>query len=126
MAKPYSVFMYYETDGDAGYYDIALFSTRALAEAYQIQKNDAYGKVDEIKVDARAPESPYSDPICPDCGGEMVSRKGKYGIFWGCKKYPRCSGTRDSEGKSKEDREREKAEKEQPEPIDPQFRFRKG
>ncbi|MEO0289591.1 MAG: topoisomerase DNA-binding C4 zinc finger domain-containing protein [candidate division WOR-3 bacterium] len=33
-------------------------------------------------------------PSCPVCGGEMVKRKGKTGLFWGCKKYPQCRGTR--------------------------------
>lgn len=44
---------------------------------------------------------------CPDCGGEMTPRKSQFGIFWGCKKYPKCKGTRDVNGMSKEDREAE-------------------
>lgn len=28
----------------------------------------------------------------------MVSRKSKYGVFWGCKDYPNCDGTRDNMG----------------------------
>jgi len=123
MAKPYSVFMYHETDGDAGSYEITLFSTKAKAEAYQIEKHSAYGQVDEIKVDEKVPDSPYTEPMCPECDGPMISRKGQFGTFWGCKKYPICRGTRDSEGKSKEDRRREK-EKEV-EPIDEKFRFRR-
>ena len=43
--------------------------------------------------------------LCPDCDGEMVSRTGQYGVFWGCKAYPKCKGTRDSMGRSKADRE---------------------
>ena len=35
----------------------------------------------------------------------MISRKGAYGIFWGCRAYPQCKGTRDSMGRSKADRE---------------------
>jgi len=44
---------------------------------------------------------------CPECKGPMVSRKNhKDGSrFWGCKDYPRCKGTRDSMGMSKEDRQ---------------------
>lgn len=121
----YSVWMYYETDGDAGAYDITLFSTKAKAEAYQIQKNDAYGRVDEIKVDDKVPASPYSAPLCPECDGEMVSRKSQYGTFWGCKKYPKCKGTRDSEGRTKEEAKIAR-EKERPEPIDEHYRFGKG
>ena len=51
---------------------------------------------------------------CPDCDGPMVSRTGKFGVFWGCKAFPNCKGTRDSMGRSKADREawkREKAQK---------------
>jgi ssDNA-binding Zn-finger/Zn-ribbon topoisomerase 1 len=45
---------------------------------------------------------------CPDCGSEMISRSGKYGIFWGCKSYPQRKGTRDSMGRSKADRDAER------------------
>jgi DNA topoisomerase-1 len=27
---------------------------------------------------------------CPECGGELVRRKGKYGTFVGCANYPKC------------------------------------
>jgi ssDNA-binding Zn-finger/Zn-ribbon topoisomerase 1 len=49
--------------------------------------------------------SAYESVKCPDCGGEMISRTGKFGVFWGCKDFPRCKGTRDSEERSKADRE---------------------
>lgn len=52
----------------------------------------------------------YEEVLCPDCNGPMVSRTGQYGVFWGCKKYPECKGTRDSQGRSKADRAREKGE----------------
>lgn len=32
--------------------------------------------------------------LCPQCGAEMVRRKGKYGEFYGCSNYPGCRGTR--------------------------------
>lgn len=28
---------------------------------------------------------------CPACGGEMVQRNGRYGTFYGCSNFPRCS-----------------------------------
>lgn len=49
--------------------------------------------------------------VCPDCGGEMLSRTGPYGVFWGCKEFPKCKGTRDSLGRSKADREAYKKQK---------------
>ena len=45
--------------------------------------------------------------LCPDCGAKMVPRNSKHGKFWGCPNYPKCTGTRDSMGMSREDREKE-------------------
>lgn len=46
--------------------------------------------------------------LCPDCGGPMVSRKnGKDGtVFWGCGRFPKCTGTRNTDGEAKHDKAR--------------------
>lgn len=46
------------------------------------------------------------DLTCPDCGGAMVSRANKTTgqRFWGCKDYPKCRGTRDTDGNSAAER----------------------
>jgi hypothetical protein len=31
---------------------------------------------------------------CPDCGGKLVLRTGKYGKFLGCSNYPKCKHTK--------------------------------
>lgn len=31
--------------------------------------------------------------ICPRCGGVLVERRGKYGRFYGCSNYPKCTFT---------------------------------
>ena len=54
----------------------------------------------------------YENVKCPDCEGPMISRTGKFGTFWGCMKFPACKGTRDSNGRSKQDREEYKIKKE--------------
>ena len=28
--------------------------------------------------------------ICPRCGGQLVEKRGRYGMFTGCANYPRC------------------------------------
>lgn len=28
--------------------------------------------------------------ICPQCGGHLILRRGKYGSFYGCSNYPKC------------------------------------
>lgn len=46
---------------------------------------------------------------CPKCGGPMVSRlnKAERRRFWGCKKFPKCTGTRDTDGNAPHERERQ-------------------
>jgi ssDNA-binding Zn-finger/Zn-ribbon topoisomerase 1 len=36
---------------------------------------------------------PDKAPFCPACGVRMVERRGPYGPFFGCKKYPDCEET---------------------------------
>ncbi len=31
--------------------------------------------------------------VCPKCQGAMVSRKSKFGPFYGCSNYPKCTQT---------------------------------
>ncbi len=31
--------------------------------------------------------------VCPQCGGGLAKRKGRFGEFYGCKNYPRCTYT---------------------------------
>lgn len=48
-------------------------------------------KIPEIKVE----EKPKKETdICPGCGGKLKYRSGRYGKFWGCSNYPRCTYTR--------------------------------
>ena len=110
-------------------------TTRPDVEAYTalIKKRDNLKETIRdligIKEEPEVMEEPkpvLEDVECPDCGSRMISRKNsKNGdMFWGCSKYPKCRGTRDSEGKSREDREKEK--REQPIAIDERYRFRRG
>ena len=39
----------------------------------------------------RQTQSELKDGICPRCGGKLIERKGKYGPFWGCSNYPKCT-----------------------------------
>lgn len=31
--------------------------------------------------------------ICPECGGQLIQRNGKFGSFYGCSNYPKCKFT---------------------------------
>lgn len=32
---------------------------------------------------------------CSECGGTMVEKNGRYGVFYGCESYPKCKHTID-------------------------------
>lgn len=57
------------------------------------EKTNSTLETKEIKTLERTTED-ISIPICPKCGSKMVLRKGRYGKFYGCQRYPRCKGTR--------------------------------
>ncbi len=42
--------MYYETDGDSGYYAIELFATEAGAVNWKRQQKSAYGRIKRVKI----------------------------------------------------------------------------
>ena len=39
-------------------------------------------------------EQKIASGICPQCGGRIVPRSGRYGSFYGCSNYPKCRFTR--------------------------------
>ena len=50
-----------------------------------------------IKEGQPAPVEFGSQP-CPHCSSKMILRKGRYGKFYGCSKYPYCKATRQVSG----------------------------
>lgn len=52
-----------------------------LKEFFDHLENSAK-KFDDVKK--------TSQKICPECGKQMVIRKGPHGPFWGCTGYPKC------------------------------------
>jgi DNA topoisomerase-1 len=57
------------------------------------------------------PEEPLT---CPDCGGEMTLKNGRFGPYFGCSAYPRCSFVANLRGEAKK-----RAEIESPRPVRP-------
>ena len=50
--------------------------------------------VSTIKTQISDKKENIKNGICPRCGGQLIERKGKYGIFMGCSNYPKCRYTR--------------------------------
>ena len=38
-------------------------------------------------------EATVSEQACPQCGGELVLKEGRWGRFWACTKFPECKTT---------------------------------
>ncbi|MBC2724269.1 NERD domain-containing protein [Desulfosporosinus sp.] len=72
------------------------------------QKEEIYSKLLALNVSDKEARTQHVEGIhkkkakvanqvsansCPKCGGELITRKGKYGDFKGCKNYPKCRFT---------------------------------
>jgi restriction system protein len=44
------------------------------------------------------PLAPSLDPECQDCGAPMQRKRGRFGPFWGCTRYPDCKGSQPIDG----------------------------
>ncbi len=69
--------------------DMPLDNEKAMKEQAQSFIN---GSVDE-KIDYyEYYKKKYNleNMICPECGGTLIKRDGKYGPFYGCSNYPKC------------------------------------
>jgi len=51
--------------------------------------------VRNIKAEIKDNKEKISNRICPKCGGVLVERNGKRGVFLGCSNYPKCRYTSD-------------------------------
>lgn len=49
--------------------------------------------IEQAKMDSNSPQTSEQIKVCPMCGSPMVLRKGKFGNFFGCMRYPNCKGT---------------------------------
>lgn len=55
-----------------------------------IYKDNRRNHVDMIKTTVKTEKTSVANNICPKCGGKLVERNGKYGVFKGCSNFPKC------------------------------------
>lgn len=60
---------------------------------------------------------PEEDLVCPDCGGALNMRTGRFGPYFGCAKYPRCRFVSNLRGEAKKRAEAEMPSPARPKPI---------
>ena len=53
-------------------------------------KEERREHVKNIRTKIREDKEKIDNMICPKCGGNLVTRNGKYGPFIGCSNYPKC------------------------------------
>lgn len=53
-----------------------------------IKTNFAHNR--DIKKKQKENKNKINANICPQCGGDLVIRNGKYGVFKGCANFPKC------------------------------------
>lgn len=64
-----------------------------------LTKYTSYSREEEVahKREVREIQSRRQERIaagrCPNCGGDLVERRGTYGTFWGCSNFPKCRYT---------------------------------
>jgi restriction system protein len=68
-----------------------------FAEDKPIELIDGYKLLDYIKmsgIDNKEYFNNTKEEKCPECGGTLVEKSGKYGRFFGCSNYPKCKYTK--------------------------------
>lgn len=51
--------------------------------------------VKQVRIEERQTiERKYDPTICPDCGGKLIEKNGRNGMFIGCSNFPKCRYTR--------------------------------
>jgi DNA topoisomerase-1 len=57
-------------------------------------KRGVTGEIELLSRDAQLDTTPVPDVTCDMCGGPMIMRRGRFGNFLACTRYPECKGTR--------------------------------
>ena len=64
--------------------------TRAKKRVYLVAVNNKESRFYKEIANSSGGQRRSNRPItCPICGGDMVLRKGKYGLFYGCSNFPK-------------------------------------
>lgn len=67
--------------------------TYILTESSIRDKRHKKEHINKVKQTVAIRDEKIMSGICPQCGGKLVEREGKYGKFVGCSNYPNCKFT---------------------------------
>jgi hypothetical protein len=80
--------------------DLLVRTVEAYEKVKKIEEVKHYGLLEERSSHnktggySKKPKWREGDPVpaCPICSGAMNRLSGQYGPYWGCQKYPNCTG----------------------------------
>ena len=67
------------------------FYRRRLLEVISTREADRKKHLDNVHRQKERRDTMVDKGLCPLCGGKLVLRNGKYGQFYGCSNYPKCT-----------------------------------
>ena len=70
----------------------SIITASRVTKDYRVIVEDV-DHIHNTKKAERDTNNKIAEGVCPKCGGKLVMRNGKYGKFWGCTNYPRCTFT---------------------------------
>lgn len=74
----------YDDGNDYSIEELDQIYNKLLDNAAQMSNKEHVRNIKQIQNELK-------EGICPRCGGLLVERNGKYGKFWGCSNYPKCT-----------------------------------
>ena len=88
----YTAKMEHELDEIAEGEDDYVSALQSFMDVFQPLLDDAYDKMEVV-----APKK--TGEKCPECGHDLVERRGRYGLFVACENYPECKYIKNSKKK---------------------------
>ena len=92
------VFALSELEGYLGRVPARPVSAAMMEKAYSLlRENEAKGvTAEDHRRNIEEQQYRIRHNICPRCGGRLVLRDGRFGRFYACENYPRCTFTKDA------------------------------
>ena len=64
---------------------------RRLFEVISTSESDRKSHLKNVYQNQERRDAAVASGLCPLCGGNLILRNGRYGQFYGCSNYPRCT-----------------------------------
>ena len=64
--------------------------TELIRSYNHLGKEARFSHIANVKGNEARRDAMVSSGKCPQCGGQLVLKNGRYGQFWGCSNYPQC------------------------------------